>query len=196
MRKALLALGLLLLAAAGWFVYKNASIERLRAEFRPWMARLERWRDANEAVRRALRSRDATAADPDGIADLRRWAWNGVDRLGYVDYRVEKPAHDGEHTTGRVTFTVGAFRGGARIERSASATVREAGGRYSVRFDEPLESPSFVWISFRGAGFEPFTPPAAGREVEIPFEARALSRPPDSIELRHDRHRDGPKRAP
>lgn len=69
-------------------------------------------------------------------------------------------------------------------------------GEATFRFDEPQESPSFAWISFRGAGFEPFTPPAACREVEIPFDARALSRPPDSIEPRHDRHRDGPKRAP
>ena len=90
MRKALLVLGLLVLAGAGWWVYRNASIERLRGEFRPWMARLERWRDANEAVRRALRSREATGADPEGIAELRAWAWNGLDRLGYVDYRVDR----------------------------------------------------------------------------------------------------------
>ena len=117
-------------------------------------------------MRRALRSRDATAADPDGIADLRRWAWNGVDRLGYVDYRVEKPAHDGEHTTGRVTFTVGAFRGGARVERSASATVREAGGRYSVRFDEPLDERVEEHPRFRQATSE--------AESDVPGSSPAL----------------------
>jgi hypothetical protein len=130
---------LILLAAGGWWIYKNASIERLRAEFRPWMARLERWRDANEAARRALRRRDATAADPKGIAELRGWAWDGLDRLAYVDYRVEKPRHDGETTTGHVTFTVGGFRAdGARVEKSALATVVEAGGRYMVAFGDAL----------------------------------------------------------
>ena len=128
----------LVLAAAGVWVYKNASIERLRAEFRPWMARLERWRDANEAVRRAIRSHEATPSDPDGVGDLRAWAWMGLDRLGFVDYRVDKPSHDGEMTTGRVVFTVGGFRAGARVERSAEATVRESGGKFTVAFGKPL----------------------------------------------------------
>ncbi|MFY9550145.1 MAG: hypothetical protein WAU32_03260, partial [Thermoanaerobaculia bacterium] len=109
MRKGLLLFGLFLLGAAGWWVYENGSIERLRAEYRPWMERLERWRDANEAARRALRSREATAADPEGVAALRAWAWDGLERLGYVDYRVEKPKHELgkeiETTTGGVTFT-------------------------------------------------------------------------------------------
>ncbi len=147
MRKTLLGVGVLLLAAAGWWVYRNSSIERLRGEFRPWMARLERWRDANEAVRRAVRSRTATATDPGGIAELRAWAWNGLDRLAFVDYRVEKPTHDGEATTGRVAFTVGGFRAdGARVERSASAIVTSAApspasgteGGASMRFEGPL----------------------------------------------------------
>jgi enediyne biosynthesis protein E4 len=138
-RKALQLIGVLALSLAGWWVWKNASIERLRGEFRPWMARLERWRDANESARRALRSRDATNADPEGIAPLREWAWRGLDRLGYVDYRVDRPKHEGESTTGTVTFTVGGFRGdGARVERSASATVTEAGGLYPIRFEKPL----------------------------------------------------------
>jgi hypothetical protein len=130
LRKVLAALGIVLLAAAAWWVYRNASIDRLRAEFRPWMARLERWRDACEATRRALRSRDATAADPDGVPALRAWAWNGLDRLGYVDYRVEKPTHElgasEEKTSGRVVFRVGGFRAdGTRVERSADAIVTE-----------------------------------------------------------------------
>jgi len=138
-RKALFLLGLILLAVAGVWVYRNASIERLRGEFRPWMARLERWRDANEAVRRAVRSRETTATDPDGVAALRAWAWAGLDRLGYVDYRVEKPRHDGETTIGPVTFTIGGFRvDGARVERAASAAVTEAGGHYWIRFEKPL----------------------------------------------------------
>jgi enediyne biosynthesis protein E4 len=141
-RKALVLVVLLALAAAGWWVYRNASIERLRAQYRPWMERLGRWRDANEAVRRALRSREATSADPEGVAALRTWAWDGLDRLGYVDYRVEKPAHElapVEKTQGRVTFTVGGFRSdGARVERAAAAVVTFEGGKSSVRLDRPL----------------------------------------------------------
>jgi hypothetical protein len=45
------------------------------------------------------------------------------------------------------------------------------------RFDVPLESPSLIWLCFRGDGFEPFTPPAVGEEVEIPFKWAALLRP-------------------
>jgi hypothetical protein len=154
-RKAFLVLLLIALAAAGWWVYRNASIERLRAEFRPWMARLERWRDANEAIRRALRNPAAAETDPDGIAQLRAWAWAGLDRLGYVDYRVEQPTHDGETTTGPVTFTVGGFRAdGGRVERSASAAVTEAGGRYSLRFEKPLSERVETNPRFRDATAE------------------------------------------
>ena len=97
------------------------------------MERLGRWRDACEAARRALRSREATGADPEGIAALRDWAWKDLDRIAYVEYRVEKPRHDIgkgiDDTIGLVTFTVGGFRpDGARVERAASATV--------VRYDE------------------------------------------------------------
>src|SRR5262249_13760293 len=138
-RKALVLVAVLALAAAGWWVYRNASIERLRAQYRPWMERLGRWRDANEAVRRALRGREATPADPEGIAARGTWAWDGLDRLGYVDYRVEKPTHElgpVEKTQGRVTFTVGGFRAdGARVERAAAAIVTFEGGKSSVRFD-------------------------------------------------------------
>ena len=139
MRKAFLLIGVLLLAAAGWWLYRNASIDRLRAEFRPWMARLERWRDANEAVRRALRSREETSADPEGVAALRAWAWNGLERLAYVDYRVEKPRHRGEETSGPVTFTVGGFGAdGSRVERSARAIVTQ-GAAASIQFERGLE---------------------------------------------------------
>ncbi len=138
-RNFVIALALVVLAAAGWWLYRNASISRLRAEFRPWMARLERWRDGCEAARRALRSREATPGDPEGIAALRSWAWDGLDRLAYVDYRVEKPRHDGEETSGPVTFTVGGFRpDGSRVERSARAIVSE-GSRVSLQFERGLE---------------------------------------------------------
>lgn len=139
MRRALIVFLVLVALAAGWWLYRNASIERLRAEFRPWMERLERWRDASEAARRSLRSRGATPADPEGIAPLRAWAWEGLDSLAYVDYRVEKPEHDGERTAGTVTFTVGGFRlDGARVERAAVALVTEDRGSTSVRLEKAL----------------------------------------------------------
>jgi hypothetical protein len=56
-----------------------------------------------------------------------------------------------------------------------------ADGRPSVaafRFDEPLESPSFVWLCFRGQSFVPFTLPAIGEETEIRLDWRALFTPP------------------
>jgi len=142
-RKLLVLLVVLALAAGGWWVYRNSSLTRLRARFEPWMHRLERWRDANEAVRRALRSPAATPRDPEGIASLRSWAWSGLDRLGYVDYRVDRPRHEtrdgAETTSGTATFWVGGFRrDGARVERSARAIVTEVEGQPSVRLDAPL----------------------------------------------------------
>ncbi|MDR3637029.1 MAG: hypothetical protein P4L84_24710 [Isosphaeraceae bacterium] len=44
----------------------------------------------------------------------------------------------------------------------------------TFRFDVPLESPSLVWLCFRGNGFEAFTPPAVGKEVEIRCDMKAL----------------------
>jgi hypothetical protein len=45
------------------------------------------------------------------------------------------------------------------------------------RFDVPLESPSLIWLCFRGAGFEPFRPPAVGQAVEISVDWKALLSP-------------------
>jgi hypothetical protein len=72
-----------------------------------------------------------------------------LERLGYVEYRVEKPTHEigkeREKTTGRVVFTVGGFRAdGARVERAARAVVTEEpsppgqGSRYSLRLEAGL----------------------------------------------------------
>lgn len=44
----------------------------------------------------------------------------------------------------------------------------------TFRFDETLDSPSFLWLCFRGGGFEPFTPPAVGQEIEIRFDLKPL----------------------
>jgi hypothetical protein len=64
---------------------------------------------------------------------------------------------------------------------TVTITALTADGRpeeATFRFDEPLESASFVWLCFRGDGFEPFTPPAVGQEVEIDFDVKAVFRPP------------------
>lgn len=45
------------------------------------------------------------------------------------------------------------------------------------RFDVPLESPSLLWLCYRGDGFEPFAVPAVGQETEIRFDWRALLSP-------------------
>jgi hypothetical protein len=45
------------------------------------------------------------------------------------------------------------------------------------RFDVPLESPSLLWLCFRGDGFEPFRPPEVGQVAEIRFEWKALLSP-------------------
>ncbi|HSE63868.1 MAG TPA: CRTAC1 family protein [Thermoanaerobaculia bacterium] len=122
------AVALVVLAFAGVWLYRNAYLPRLRAEFLPWMHRLEAWRDAIEEIERALKRREPGPGDPSGIAMLRQWAWSGLDRLAFVTYEVRRPTHEvGESrdvTSGIVYFTVGGFRkDGARVERSAAATV-------------------------------------------------------------------------
>lgn len=136
------SLGIALGLGAGIWYYENASLTRLRRDFEPWMHRLEHWRDGIEAARRALRRREPSPSDPEGIPALREWAWKGLDRLAWVTTRVEKPSHEvspeRETTRGRVHFSVGGFRGdGARVERSADAVVSVA---WDPRQDRPPES--------------------------------------------------------
>jgi enediyne biosynthesis protein E4 len=175
-RRLLLVLALLALAGAGVWLYKNASITRLRRGFEPWMERLVRYRDACEEARRALKHREATPADPQGIAPLRAWAWTDLEQIAYIEFRVEKPDHDiapdRERTSGRVLFTVGGFRAdGARIERSAEALVtaqwdpRETksssgpspaarGGGAAVQFERAISDRSETHPRFRNATAE------------------------------------------
>jgi hypothetical protein len=127
-RRVLLIIVALLSVGLGIWLYENAFIGKLRREFAPWMERLVRWRDAIEVVQRRLKSRDAAAGEPEGIAVMREWAWRDLARIGYVSYRVEKPEHEvgreREKTAGRVIFTVGGFRqDGARLERSSAVRV-------------------------------------------------------------------------
>ena len=149
-----------LLAAAGIWTYQNASVARLRREFVPWMHRLERWRNAAEETRRALMRREPASTDPAGMARLREWAWNGLDRIAWITYRVEKPQHDisseREVTRGRVRFTIGGFRAnGMRVERSADVLLS---AEWDPRRDPtPKEAP----------------PGAAPESVPIPMDITA-----------------------
>src|SRR5450830_1694189 len=77
------------IAVLGVWLFENASLPRLRAEFIPWMHRLERYRDALEQTRSALRARSAQPGDPEGIAELRAWAWKDLDRVAVVSFNVE-----------------------------------------------------------------------------------------------------------
>jgi hypothetical protein len=64
---------------------------------------------------------------------------------------------------------------------TARVTALTLDGRPAVatfRFDLPLESPSLVWLCFRGKSFERFSPPAVGQETEIRFDWRAVFTPP------------------
>ena len=64
---------------------------------------------------------------------------------------------------------------------TARVTVLTADRRPAVatfRFDEPLESPSYVWLCYRGTSYEPFVPPSVGIETRIAFELRAVFTPP------------------
>ncbi|MFI5196993.1 MAG: CRTAC1 family protein [Thermoanaerobaculia bacterium] len=122
------------LAFLGVWLYNNASLPRLRAEFIPWMHRLERYRDALETTRAALRRRSAGAAgEPEGIAALRAWAWKDLERVALVSFDVEgkpeikkikKDFLEKWELAGMAVFTVdGYLPDGARVERTAKVAL-------------------------------------------------------------------------
>ncbi|MEO6324672.1 MAG: CRTAC1 family protein [Thermoanaerobaculia bacterium] len=149
--------------ATGVWLYFNVSLPRLKAEFIPWMHRLERYRDALEQTRAALRSRAPLQADAPGTAPLRAWAWEGLDRVADVSYDLrEKPSMARNAAgiwslSGSASFTVAGFRAdGTRVERSATVllTLANAGGAEgaslpltislsSVLFDRSETAPRF-----------------------------------------------------
>jgi hypothetical protein len=94
------------------------------------MHRLERYRDALETTRAALRKRDAGApGEPEGIAALRAWAWKDLDRVALVSFdvegkpeikRIKKDFSERWELRGTAVFVVDGFRAdGARVERAA-----------------------------------------------------------------------------
>ena len=138
------------------------------------MHRLERWRDAVEETRRALRRRDPSPPDPAGADALRAWAWKDLERIAYVSFRVEKPEHeisaDRDRTVGGVVFTVGGFApGGARVERSAAAIV-------SAEWDPRLDRSA--WAASPGAVPEPAAIPVrVSVSLVRPLEERSNASP-------------------
>src|SRR5450759_2270994 len=113
------------------WLFQNASLSRLRAEFIPWMHRLERYRDALERTRAALRTREAAPADPDGVGALRAWAWADLDRIALVSFdvagkpEIKKNFLERWTLVGKAVFVVDGFReDGARVERTALVAPR------------------------------------------------------------------------
>ena len=117
-----------MLVVLGVWLFQNASLPRLRAEFIPWMHRLERYRDALEKTRAALRARGAQQGDPEGITAIRDWAWKDLDRVAVVSFDVQgKPEIERKkdkdkdflevwELLGTATFVVDGFRAdGARV---------------------------------------------------------------------------------
>ncbi|HQQ75949.1 MAG TPA: CRTAC1 family protein [Thermoanaerobaculia bacterium] len=159
------------LAALGWWFYENASLPRLRATFVPWMHRLERYRDALETTRAALRAQSAHPGDAEGIAALRAWAWKDLDRVAMVSFDVDgKPEIERKKTgekiflegeerwelRGTATFVVDGFRAdGARVERAARVTLllpdANAPLPSPLTFKE-IPSSSFFSLSFSPLG--------------------------------------------
>ncbi|HEX7529313.1 MAG TPA: VCBS repeat-containing protein, partial [Thermoanaerobaculia bacterium] len=138
-RWAATAVAVAAIAVLGVWVFENASLSRLRAEFIPWMHRLERYRDALETTRAALRASSAQQGDPEGIRAIREWAWKDLDRVAVVSFDVEgKPEIERKkekdkdflevwELRGTAVFVVDGFRAdGARVERSAVVALRLA----------------------------------------------------------------------
>jgi hypothetical protein len=145
------------------WLFQNASLSRLRAEFIPWMHRLERYRDALEATRAALRRRDAGATvEPEGMAALRAWAWKDLDRVALVSFDVEgkpemkKSLLEGSERwslVGKALFVVDGFRAdGARVERRARVLLRLLN---LDTFEENLLSFSLSLVSSEADRIEP-----------------------------------------
>ena len=195
MRRRALGAAALALALLGWWLYENASLPRLRATFVPWMHRLERYRDALETTRAALRRRDAGAAnEPDGIAALRAWAWKDLDRVAIVSFDVEgKPEIEKRKTReknflegkerwelrGTATFTIDGFLpGGARVERAArvafvlpNADAPAAAATEAGLQGAPQPSP----LTFKESSLIPSS---------VSFSVSLLSSEPDRVEAR------------
>ncbi|HSB35973.1 MAG TPA: VCBS repeat-containing protein, partial [Thermoanaerobaculia bacterium] len=133
-RRLLLATLALALAAAGVWLFENASISRLRARFVPEMKRLEALRDTLDDLRHAVRTRRPDAAALAGAAPLVGWAWKDLARVEWVEVDVLGARDLVTAVEARATFTVGGFAAdGSRVEKEGVVPVRVAVGPGNAR---------------------------------------------------------------
>jgi hypothetical protein len=84
-------------------------------------------------------------------------------RNGYLDWVADRLFRDSQHP----------FALGDEVHLTdmvAKVTALTADGRpaeVAFRFSVPLEDPSLYWLCYRENTFQPFTPPAVGRSIEI-----------------------------
>jgi hypothetical protein len=113
------------LAAAGVWLWMNASMTRLSKAFIPEMHRLGALRDGLDGIRRALLKHDLLLAGLPTCGPLVDWAWRDLSRLEFAEYDLLGAEDRTSFVTARVTFTVGGFAAdGSRIERRATVPVR------------------------------------------------------------------------
>ncbi len=173
-------------AVLGIWLFENVSLPRLRAEFIPWMHRLERYRDALERTRAALRARAAQPGDPEGIASLRSWAWKDLDRVALVSFDVEgKPVIEKKkekereknflerwELRGTTVFVVDGIRAdGARVERAAKVAFLLPNADTPAGAPAPAPSP----LTFKESSLLPSS---------LPFSVSLISSEADRIESR------------
>ncbi len=116
-------------AAAGFWLFENASMPRLRARFVPEMKRLEALRDGLDGLRRAIRRRAPDAPGLSGAAPLVGWAWKDLVRVDWVEFDVLGANDLGTAVEARATFGVGGVAvDGSRVEREGVVPVRVAIG--------------------------------------------------------------------
>ena len=133
-RRLLLGTLALALAAAGVWLFENASISRLRARFVPEMKRLEALRDTLDDLRHAVRTRRPDAASLAGAAPLVGWAWKDLARVEWVEVDVLGARDLVTAVEARAAFTVGGYAAdGSRVEKEGVVPVRVAVGPGNAR---------------------------------------------------------------
>ncbi len=128
-RRVVFAVLALTAAAAGIWLFENASLVRLRARFVPQMKRLEALRDGLDGLRRAIRLRTPDTQGHSGAAPLVGWAWKDLVRVDWVEYDVLGAQDLVTAVEARATFSVGGVAvDGSRLEREGVVPVRVAIG--------------------------------------------------------------------
>src|SRR5450631_2907475 len=124
-RRFLQAAFVALVAAAGAWLWMNASMARLSKKFIPEMHRLEALRDGLDAMKRAVVRHDLVLAGLPSAGPLLDWSWRDLTRIEFAEYDVLAAEDRTSFVSARVSFTVGGFAAdGSRVERSATVPVR------------------------------------------------------------------------